>query len=298
MTYHVKIEQVSSIYIVGCGGTGSLVSEGLCRLLINMPDIKINLVDYDRVEPQNLIRQNFVAGDIGKFKSQALAERLSRTYGRQVRYSIYPFEPDTLRSCRGDGVYSYEIHAVVIGCVDGPEARRQIAECMDSPFWWIDSGNGKDSGQILIGNVTDPTLLKGSFDEENYSIKFLPAPTLQIPALLAPISKLAAKDRDCAEAVIDNEQNPIINQAMAVQILDMVYKLINGELSYMGAYIDLATGNLRTVRATPELIARMFRMKVSDLMVDHYCSRGLLMRPEEVRGTPLEDFIITEQGGE
>ena len=82
-----------SIYVVGCGGTGSMVADGLCRLLIGH-NAMITLVDHDRVEPHNLIRQNFFPGDVGKFKSQALAERLSRLYGRPVRYSVVPFEKD------------------------------------------------------------------------------------------------------------------------------------------------------------------------------------------------------------
>jgi len=37
------------LVIVGCGGTGSLVAEGLCRLLINS-DLTLMLVDFDRVD--------------------------------------------------------------------------------------------------------------------------------------------------------------------------------------------------------------------------------------------------------
>jgi len=68
---------------VGCGGTGSLAAEGLCRLLIHS-DLTLMLVDFDRVEPHNLLRQNFFAGS-GQVKSQALAERLSgSTAGRSA----------------------------------------------------------------------------------------------------------------------------------------------------------------------------------------------------------------------
>ena len=37
----------------------------------------IVLVDHDRVEPHNLLRQNFYPEDVGRFKSQALADRLA-----------------------------------------------------------------------------------------------------------------------------------------------------------------------------------------------------------------------------
>ena len=58
------------ITVVGCGGTGGFVAEGLCRLFQGR-EATIVLVDHDRVEPHNLLRQNFYAEDVGKFKSQA-----------------------------------------------------------------------------------------------------------------------------------------------------------------------------------------------------------------------------------
>ena len=81
------------ITVVGCGGTGGFVAEGLCRLFTGR-EATIVLVDHDRVEPHNLLRQNFHAEDVGKFKSQALADRLARAYRRPIGYSVYPFRED------------------------------------------------------------------------------------------------------------------------------------------------------------------------------------------------------------
>ena len=72
------------ITVVGCGGTGGFVAEGLCRLFQGR-EATIVLVDHDRVEPHNLLRQNFYPEDVGKFKSQALADRLARAYWRPRR---------------------------------------------------------------------------------------------------------------------------------------------------------------------------------------------------------------------
>ena len=61
----------------------------------------IVLVDHDRVEPHNLLRQNFYKGDVGGFKSQVLADRLARAYDRPIGYSVYPFrEYDESRPMR------------------------------------------------------------------------------------------------------------------------------------------------------------------------------------------------------
>ena len=48
--------------------TGGYVAEGLCRLFQGR-EAAIVLVDHDRVEPHNLLRQNFYPEDVGRFKS-------------------------------------------------------------------------------------------------------------------------------------------------------------------------------------------------------------------------------------
>ena len=55
-----------TVTIVGCGGTGGFVAEGLCHLLPR--EATLVLVDHDRVEERNLRRQNFVREDLGRFK--------------------------------------------------------------------------------------------------------------------------------------------------------------------------------------------------------------------------------------
>ncbi|MYF65727.1 MAG: hypothetical protein F4185_07695 [Chloroflexi bacterium] len=49
------------ITVVGCGGTGGFVAEGLCRLFQGR-EATIVLVDHDRVEPHNLLRLGARAG--------------------------------------------------------------------------------------------------------------------------------------------------------------------------------------------------------------------------------------------
>ena len=144
--------------VVGCGGTGGFVAEGLCRLLPKKTDIL--LIDFDRVEEHNLGRQHFYPGDLGKFKSEALAERLARNFEREIAYSVFPFNP-MMGEDWGDGMRSLEISdALVIGCVDNAMARRAIAGDMPGMLgWWIDAGNGYHSRRVprrraLCGSAT------------------------------------------------------------------------------------------------------------------------------------------------
>ena len=124
------------ITVVGCGGTGGFVAEGLCRLFQGR-DATIVLVDHDRVEPHNLLRQNFYAEDVGKFKSQALADRLAQAYNRPVGYSVYPFREEARpQGSRYPGLSSHD--GLVIGC----------------------AGNDTNWGQVLVGNVAEPMFLE------------------------------------------------------------------------------------------------------------------------------------------
>lgn len=270
MSYTVSMKEMgnnSSIIVVGCGGTGGFVAEGLCRLLGNN-DKPLLLVDHDRVETHNLYRQNFFAGDVGKFKSQALAERLSRLYGRQIGYSVYPYDRELVGEMFGGVMYRRAIQGIIIGCVDNVAARRNIANTLDWGNWWLDSGNGHHSGQVLIGNARNVESLKASFNEREQTVRRLPIPTLQLPSLLAPVTEPAREQRDCAEAVEAEDQSPTINQAMATLVLEFMYRLLKGKLSYMGAYLDLEAGSLNYVPAEPETVARICGVKVDTLVAD------------------------------
>ncbi len=274
MGYKLSLKGIprdSNIIVVGCGGTGGFVAEGLCRLLGNS-DKTLVLVDYDRVEPHNLRRQNFFEGDLGKFKSQVLSERLSRRYGRKIAYCVYPFSRDLIRDVFARDMYHPLAQGIVIGCVDNAAARRELAENTGPGSWWIDSGNGHQSGQVLIGNTEENGNLRGAFRPEDNTVYHLPSPAVQLPSLLIPPTGPPAALRDCAEAVEADGQSPVINQAMATLVLDFVYLLLQEQLTWMGAYIDLGAGTLKTVPAEPETVARMTGVKV-DTLVEKVCPK-------------------------
>ena len=272
MSYRVtpnwNTTQPPKIAVVGCGGTGGFVAEGLCRLLANS-DLPLLLVDHDRVEPHNLRRQNFFAGDVGKFKSQALAERLARQYGRKIGYSVYPYDADMFDEPWGAGMVSKAISLIIVGCVDDALARRSMSKIEGHwSHWWIDAGNGHHSGQVLIGNVGDVNGLQEAFVEQAHTVDRLPLPSLQLPSILIPPVEPVIASRDCAEAVENQDQSPTINQAMAVLVLEFMYRFLKGTLTNMGAYLDLESGSLSYVHADPVTVARMCGVKVSGLMAN------------------------------
>jgi sulfur carrier protein ThiS adenylyltransferase len=68
-----KIKQ-GVIGIAGCGGLGSNAAIALARIGVK----KLIIVDFDKVEPSNLNRQQFFISDIGKNKTEALAAYIKK----------------------------------------------------------------------------------------------------------------------------------------------------------------------------------------------------------------------------
>lgn len=62
----------STVAICGLGGLGSNIAVSLARAGIG----KLILVDFDKVDISNLHRQQYKADQIGRFKTEALAENL------------------------------------------------------------------------------------------------------------------------------------------------------------------------------------------------------------------------------
>jgi hypothetical protein len=230
---------------VGCGGTGGFVADGLARLLPRTKDLV--LIDMDTVEERNLNRQSFTAADVGLFKSEALAKRLAGKYQRPVQYSILPVGAGALPG------------GIVVGCVDNGPARQAIADHLHDGQWWVDSGNGPNFGQVLMGN-SKIEKLRPSFVADLCAR--LPLPIIQQPALLAQVPQ----QRSCAEAVAADDQSPTINQAMGALVLEVVRRIIEGTCPWMQLYLDLDAGTLTPTMATPEVVSRLTGIRVSKLI--------------------------------
>ncbi|MDP2727866.1 MAG: hypothetical protein Q8P59_10025, partial [Dehalococcoidia bacterium] len=130
--------------------------------------------------------------------------------------------------------------------------------------WWLDAGNGRDSGQVLIGNAP-PDKLAGTFLNGPEVVLNLPFPTVQQPALLVPTVD-ARPAVDCAQAVVAGDQSPTINQAMATVVLEYTRRLLQGTLPWMATYLDLHAGTMTSVAATPEQVARLTGVPVKTLV--------------------------------
>src|SRR5205823_5705433 len=104
---------------------------------------------------------NFCAAEVGRLKAQTLAERITMAWGLEARFSCEKFDSEKhLKESASD----YRSLTVIVGCVDNYLARQDIHNAIhgfrgysssDAPnLWWIDGGNGRSSGQVLLGSDT------------------------------------------------------------------------------------------------------------------------------------------------
>ncbi|SFB30929.1 ThiF family adenylyltransferase [Pseudomonas sp. NFPP24] len=138
----------SSVVIVGCGGTGSLVAQSLAGAGVG----SFVLIDFDKVNISNLNRQ-FVFGmrDVGKFKADILAERLIEN---QQVIKAKPFIAK-ITSSRQLAKLSQST-ALIICCADEPKGAIQTYVATAA----IKAGTSALFGAVGINNGILGPLLK------------------------------------------------------------------------------------------------------------------------------------------
>ncbi len=266
-------------WLVGAGGTGSFMAMNLARLAFELKTlgkrVNLNIVDPDMVEEGNIPRSNFCFAEIGAKKAETLAQRIAQAWGIEVGFVNEGFRPALLDSKSDDwNAKRLDSNKLIflVGCVDNYLARRQLHETLKlhnensyqrmPRLWWIDGGNGQDSGQVLIGNRLD----KKEICESAYRspiLSLLPAPSLQHPELLEPETLKSTVQTDqrsnngitCAERIRRGEQSLNINQRVAVEMSEVLSELLlTQKLKRFAAYFDLEAGSGRSVYNTPEAI--------------------------------------------
>jgi PRTRC genetic system ThiF family protein len=264
------VERVS-LTLVGCGGTGSWLAPSVARvgrLIMERlgREVVISFVDGDQVEEKNCFRQNFCRAEVGRNKAEALAFRYGLAWG--VEISAHATRVEEFRRLGG----SDEL-LVYVGCVDNAAARREIRMRVKdgSRSWWLDCGNEKSSGQVLLGGGGKKP--KDAFVFEGLCT-WLPLPSEQAPDLLEGkasvsietaamtstergLSSPTERGLSCADLAMVDSQGMAINQRVAAEATDyLVRMLLTQDLTRYATYIDLGAGSSRSKYILPEEVRR------------------------------------------
>ena len=232
------------ITMLGAGGTGGYIAPHLYRLLYTLDrSVEVTIADGDIVEEKNLVRQNFIASDLGRNKAQVLAERYALAFGMEAQY-IPDFieseerlsklvEPETYPSWLYPEKRPEEL-SILIGAVDNNRSRQlchQVFKKADDLIY-IDSGNGEYTGQVVCGiRRKGKTYYKPVGDV--------------YPDILEKTDKFPT-ELSCAEAAISAPQSITANIMAATAVISYIYNiLVLGSIEVRNVTFSTKTVNLK-----------------------------------------------------
>lgn len=241
------------ILLVGAGGTGSRILDNLvllhkALLAKGHPEgLIVTVIDDDVVSTANVGRQAFYECDVGNYKSLVLVNRANMALGdRQWDAQVGRITTKT------SGIGNFHI---VIGAVDNRTARlgilRSLERCFSGTRYWLDTGNGADHGQVLLGEVT-----AGKRKTDN--VWRLPHAGEMFPEVIK--SKLDSLEDDlpsCSLAEALEKQSLFVNPAVATFASNILWQLFTrGEINCHGAFINLDHMTTRPIEVDQEVWKR------------------------------------------
>jgi len=240
------LDKPVKIIMLGAGGTGGHIAPHLYRLLHTLDrPVKVIIADGDIVEPKNLVRQNFIAADLGQNKAQVLAQRYASAFGMEAQYIpefiedkgrlVELVKPDTY-SARPYSYQRLEGLSILIGAVDNNRSRKLCHEVFrkSDNLIYIDSGNGEYTGQVVCG-----IRRKGRTYYKPVGDIF--------PDVLEDTDKFPT-ELSCAEAAVSAPQSIVANIMAATAVVSYIYNiLILGSIDVRSVTFSTKTVNMKPV---------------------------------------------------
>jgi len=127
------------IVIIGAGALGSHVA-----LLLRNSELKIRVIDFDRVEQKNTLAQFHTKMGLRKNKAVALAQSLQGMFGVKIEAIPHKLDVDNALNIVGSP-------ALLIDCTDNIKARKLIATYADTQG--IPCLHGSLSGDGQFGQI-------------------------------------------------------------------------------------------------------------------------------------------------
>lgn len=236
---------IKTVTIVGCGGTGAQVARIVGRMAYDMQRSRrhapqIVLIDPDTIEEKNVGRRLFSPSLLGKNKAECVGRMLNLALGLDVSWIPEPV----------DAVRHFDRYGgnLVISCVDNHEARKEINRVNGCGVY---AGNHTDSGQVCIGNVDDPDLMRKFINGRDGKYPYLPKEGLLFPELLQPEPPhpMLEPTASCAELVAEGSQHLLVNDMMATVVGQYVYKLLHRQP--ITSFVSYVSADGMSVRSVP-----------------------------------------------
>ena len=202
---------------------------------------------------------------MGQYKAAVLVTRVNRFFGldwEDLPVALGSKKPEQLDWLR------HGLLEVVISCVDSGRARRKIGQALGSwlkdPSYWLDFGNARSTGQVILGTNRKVELLAKSVTlaefEDACEGREIAAQVL--PTVLDLYPDIEASDDDaepsCGMAVALARQDLYINSTLADFGLSLLWRLVHqGSIEHHGLFLNLEQCLATPLRIDPEAWKRM-----------------------------------------
>ncbi len=254
-----------TVNVIGCGGTGSQVLNSLARMhsalvALGHTGLYVRAIDPDKVTSANMGRQLFSPSDVGAPKATVLMGRINRFFGTDwesipVLYNLKATVPSAniTISCVDSGAARKEIKAVLKEICKKPVPvptrygymQERRLEPFEKPYYWMDFGNMKDRGQVVIGTLRDITQPeKAEFE----SLSSLPTVDQLHPDIFKD-NKNDDQGPSCSLAEALGKQDLFINTNLANMGLGILWKMFRElHIKYHGLYLNLETMSVSPIK--------------------------------------------------
>jgi len=217
-----------TVGLIGCGGTGSQVLNGLARInhalvALGHPGLLVTVYDGDIVTDSNVGRQLYSIVDVGHNKAVLSVTRLNRYYSLD-----WMAIPEMYK--KGSGMFN-----IMITCVDSAKTRIEIGNYLSSikrssgpeqrAIYWMDFGNTAKCGQVILGGLKDK-------DRQQ----------LPLVTEVFDFSKLSDKysGPSCSLAAALNKQDLFINSTLAQFGLNILWRMFReAKINHRGCFVNL-----------------------------------------------------------
>lgn len=236
-----------SVWIVGAGGTGSMFAEAFASMQTTLMRLghcgfDVTLFDPDTVSASNVGRQRFTSTDVGGSKSILLTTRINAFFGLNWCARPNAYVPAT----------NLQGPSLLVTCTDRALLRAAIGrKPPHGSTIWLDSGNGQNSGQCVIGHLG-----------------YVPHGALRIPNIADLHPELAKMRKEDAEAPSCSTEEAVrrqafpINRAIATAAIDLLWSLFrHGRIDYHGIEVELNPMRMRPLMIDPQAWEMLYGFK-------------------------------------
>lgn len=258
------------VLLVGAGGTGSQVLNGLARMdhalrALGRPGLFVVVADHDRVSPSNVGRQSFSPGDVGQHKASVLVTRINRFFALD-----WEALPVAIGSGKPEGL-AWQRHGLldmVVGCVDSGRARHKIGQAfkgwLKDASYWLDFGNSRSTGQVVLGTNGKVEVLARSVTLTEFVDECEGHETAaqELPTVLDLYPDIVTQDDEsepsCGMAEALAKQDLYMNATLADFGLSLLWRLVHqGHIEHHGLFLNLEQCLATPLRIDPETWRRM-----------------------------------------